>query len=488
MIASPLLEHLAGYAAGRWLASRSSPGLAVHNPATGESLAMVSASSDADVRLAIDQAAAVVTTPAPLRQRRAWLEAIAQRLLGRQEELARLIALENGKPLRESRAEVEYAAGFFNFFAATIEFLEPRELPAPIRGCAWTVRQRPAGVVGLITPWNFPLAMLAKKLAAALGAGCAVVAKPAEQTPLTAIAFWHLLGALDLPPGLANLVLGDPAPIGRVLCTHPAVRVVSFTGSTEVGKLLAAQGAPHLKRLTLELGGNAPFLVFADAPLEPAADALLANKFRAGGQTCVCANRVLVQREVCAAFADRVAERVRRLRVGDGLSADTDVGPLIDRAAFDKVASHVADALARGARRLVGFDPPRPAHEWGAFYPPTVLVDVTRDMRLCREETFGPVVAIAPFDSETEALALANGTGAGLAAYLFTADGERAERAIQQLEFGHVGWNTATGPTPEAPFGGFKQSGYGREGGLEGLLEFCEPQTVPHALPPGLKP
>ena len=478
MIASPLLPHLTGYVAGRWSGNRSGHTLAVVNPANGDLLARLPAADTEQATLAVEAAASALARPASLVQRRVWLQGICDALLANKTELARIITLENGKPLKESVAEVEYAAGFFGFFATQLDHLAPRELPDRIRGCRWTVHQRPAGVAALITPWNFPLAMLAKKLSAALAAGCSVVAKPASATPLAAIALWTLLDRLALPAGLANLIIGPAGPISQVFCAHPAVRIVSFTGSTEVGQRLAQQAAPHLKRLALELGGNAPFLVFADADLEAAAAALIANKFRAGGQTCVCTNRVLVQTNVVERFAELVATRVAKLKVGDGLAPDTDIGPLIDREGFDKVAAHVANALTGGARRLVGGDPPRPAREWGAFYPPTVLVGVEPIMRVCGEETFGPVIAIGAFSDEAEAVRLANGTPYGLAAYLFTRDADRASRVAAQLQFGHVGVNTGTGPTPEAPFGGMKRSGYGREGGLEGLLEFCEPQTI----------
>ncbi len=478
MIKSPLLPHLAGYEAGRWVETRLGATLAVVNPANGELLGSVATGGGEQATAAVAAAAAALVRPTPIAQRRIWLENIRDALLANQTELARIITLENGKPLKESRAEVEYAAGFFSFFATQLDHLAPRRLPDRIRGCRWTVHQRPAGVAGLITPWNFPLAMLAKKLSAALAAGCSVVTKPASATPLTAIALWTLLDRLALPAGLANLVIGPAGPISAVFCAHPAVRIVSFTGSTEVGQRLAQQAAPHLKRLALELGGNAPFLVFDDADLEAAAAALVANKCRAGGQTCVCTNRVLVHAGAVDRFAALVAERVARLKVGDGLAPDTDIGPLIHRDGFDKVAAHVADALAGGARRLAGGDPPRPAQEWGAFYPPTVLVGVVPAMRVCGEETFGPVIAIGRFRDEAEAVRLANGTPYGLAAYLFTRDAGRADRVSVELQFGHVGVNTGTGPTPEAPFGGLKRSGYGREGGLEGLLEFCEPQAI----------
>jgi succinate-semialdehyde dehydrogenase/glutarate-semialdehyde dehydrogenase len=286
---------------------------------------------------------------------------------------------------------------------------------------------------------------------------------------------------LDLPPGMVNLVIGPAGEIGDALCEHPDVQVVSFTGSTEIGRELMARCAPQVKRVALELGGNAPFIVFADADLDHAADQLMANKFRGAGQTCVCANRILVQREALAAFGEKVAERVRRLKVGDGMEPGIDIGPLIDRKGFNKVRHHVEDALGKGAQLIAGELPPPAQQDWGCFYPPSVLTEVRTDMVVQQEETFGPLVPLMPFDSDDELVRIANDTEFGLAAYLFTADDERAQRIIAQLRFGHVGYNTGSGPTPEAPFGGMKQSGIGREGGIEGMFEFIEPQTVPKA-------
>lgn len=480
MIQSRLLEQIGGYVGGRSVPLEAGHAIAVFNPSSGEHLADVPNMGAAETADAIEAAAGVVDRGASgsPEQRRAWLTAVHDLLLDQKAEMARIITLEQGKPLKESIAEVDYAAAFFRFFSTQLGRIEAELLPEPVKGLRWTVHYRPAGVVGLITPWNFPLAMLAKKLAPALAAGCGVVAKPADLTPLTAIALWNLLASLDLPPGMLNLVIGRPAPIGDTLCAHPAVRLISFTGSTAVGRHLIANTAPHIKRLSLELGGNAPYVVLEDADVEAAAAALMPNKFRCAGQTCVCANRILVHRSLAAAFTEAVAARVRALRVGDGMDPATDVGPLINRAALQKVERHVIDALARGAQRIVGSDVDRPAGDSRAFCPPTVLTGVTADMLLSREETFGPVVAIGTFDDEEEAVSLANGTPYGLAAYLFSRDDSRAQRMASRLRFGHVGVNTGMGPTPEAPFGGTKQSGFGREGGAEGLLEFCETQAV----------
>lgn len=478
MIESEFLERLQGFVAGSWRSSGGGAALPVVNPSNGEVLAHVPDMGAAESHEAIESAERARQVDVPDSTRRAWLAEIARLLLAGKSELARIITLEQGKPLKESLAEVEYAAGFFEFYSGCLDHLAPKELPKKIRGLSWTIHRRPAGVAGLITPWNFPLAMLAKKLAAAIAAGCASVTKPSELTPLSCIALWHLLDRVELDAGRANLVIGRPASIGEVLCAHPAVRVISFTGSTAVGKLLTAQCSAHVKRLSLELGGNAPFVVMDDANLNQAIDALLANKFRCAGQTCVCANRVLVQRGVEAAFVEAIADRVSKLRVGDGLDSATDIGPLINRAAFDKVARHVEDARLFGARLVHGGDSRRPDADWGAFYTPTVITGTNPSMMLWREETFGPVVAIGTFDSEEQALEMANGTPFGLAAYLFTRDESRAGRMISKLRFGHVGLNTGMGPTPEAPFGGMKQSGHGREGGVEGLMEFVETQVV----------
>ncbi|HEV2294787.1 MAG TPA: NAD-dependent succinate-semialdehyde dehydrogenase [Tepidisphaeraceae bacterium] len=478
MIRSPLLINTAGFVAGRWAHARSGDVLRVTNPATGEPLADVPNMATAETAAAVEAAAEALRTPVAAEKRRHWLAETARLLRENQQELARIITSEQGKPLKESVVEVEYSAGFFDFFAAQLHHLAPAPLPGRIRQMNWTVYRRPAGVVGLITPWNFPLAMLAKKLAPAMAAGCAVVTKPADLTPLTAIALWSLLEQLDVPAGWLNLVIGRPAPIGDVLCAHPAVRLISFTGSTAVGKRLIQATAPHVKRLALELGGNAPYVVLNDADVTAAADALMANKFRCAGQTCVCANRIYIQRAAEQSFVEAISARVGRLNVGNGMEPQVDIGPLINRAAFEKVDRHVRDALERGARRMAGGVSSMPDREWGAFYTPTILVGAHAGMLLSREETFGPVVAIETFDTDEEAVAKANGTPFGLAAYLFTRDVERAEGLARQLRFGHVGLNTGTGPTPEAPFGGMKQSGFGREGGVEGLHEFCEVQTV----------
>ncbi len=484
MIDSPLLSKLGGYLDGHWCDAKAGLTSAVINPATGETIASIPVMGQRETERAIEAADRALAVPASIEERREWLSQLADLVTEYRDELGRIITLEHGKPWSEARGEADYAASFFRYYAGSVDHLTPKKLDSRPRDHRWTVYYRPAGVAALITPWNFPLAMLAKKFSAALAADCACVIKPSSKTPLTVIALFSLLERLHLRPGKANLVLGPAAEISEVLCRHPAVRVISFTGSTSVGKTLAAATAPHLKRLSLELGGNAPFIVFEDADLDSAVQHLVANKFRGAGQTCVCANRVYVERRIADAFAAKLTERVNAMRIGNGLDDDVDIGPLIDQNAFEKVRRHVEDAIQRGARRVTKreFAAPSPAGsnvDQGNFFPPTVLCGVTAAMACVREETFGPLAPILEFDSEQEVVSAANETEYGLAAYVFTADDQRAARVLARLNFGHVGLNTGTGPTAEAPFGGMKQSGYGREGGLEGLHDFIETQTVP---------
>ena len=481
MLDSPLIEPAEGYLRDRWVPAASGARTEVRNPATGGVIAAVPRMGAEETEDAIDHAVAALAARPSLETRRGWLEKIQEQLLAQAPEIARVLTAEHGKPLAEARAEVEYAAGFFGFCAREIDRLAPRELAEHPKGCSWSVHHRPVGVVGLVTPWNFPIAMIAKKLSAALAAGAPSVIKPASQTPLTMIALFHVLDEhLDLPQGMVNLVIGDAGAIGEVLCTHPDVAMLSFTGSTEIGRKLIRDTADQVKRLALELGGNAPFVVFEDADLDAAADALVANKLRGSGQTCVCANRVYVQgAERMLAFSQKLTERVDKLRVGDGTDPDTDVGPLIDRAGYEKVRRHLVDALVHGGEMVCGRSPEELDPERDLFFPPTVVRGVTDDALCAREETFGPLFPIFPFTDEDEVVRRANDTEAGLAAYVFTEDPERAVRVIEALRFGHCGWNTGAGPTPEAPFGGMKQSGYGREGGIEGLFDFVEFQTVP---------
>ncbi len=484
MIHSPLLPSTRAWISGDWIDADDGTTFNVTNPANGEVIAEVPALGPNEATRAVAAAEATLrrTPEAPTRQR--WLEATEAALHQHQDELARIITLEHGKPLAESQGEVAYAAAFLAHAARNMDALAPRTLDVQPRGLSWTVYKRPAGVVALVTPWNFPLGMIAKKLSAALAAGAPPIIKPSAKAPLTTLALGHLLASeLDMPAGMAQVVTGAASPITETLLADPRVRMLSFTGSTQVGQQLIRSSAEHCTRLTLELGGHAPFIVFADADLDEAADQLVANKLRGSGQTFVCANRMLVAETVADELANKVAARAGQLRVGDGLSSSADLGPLIDRGGYDKVRRHYLDALERGAESVLGKDPGPLEQDHGAFFPPTVIRGITPDMACWREETFGPLIAIASFQDEAEALALANDTDRGLAAYLFTGDDHRAERLIPQLAFQHVGWNTGSGPTPEAPFGGVKRSGYGREGGTEGLLEFVETQTVPRRRP-----
>lgn len=468
-----------GYINGQWIEANDRDRFEVVNPAIGELLAQVPFMGAEEATLAIESGRAAMDGFVPdLQTRKQWLNGIAEHLLAGSESLAQTITQEQGKPIKESRAEVEYAASFFFDVAQRLAILNPKELPQPARGCTWTVHHRPAGVVGLITPWNFPLAMLAKKLASALGAGCASVLKPSELTPLSAMALVGICDHLGVPRGFVNLVFGDAKAIGEVLCTHPAVRIISFTGSTQVGKLLATQAGPHVKRVALELGGSAPFIVFDDADLDLSAEALIQSKFRAAGQTCVCADRILVDARVHDAFVAKVRPRVAALRCGNGMQEAADLGPLINLEGWNKVDRHVRDALRHGATRVVGDEVPQPPIDSATFYPPTLLTGITKEMMICREETFGPVLAVRRFETEAEAVHIANETEYGLAAYIMSGNESRVVRVTAKLVFGHVAVNSGTGPAAHAPFGGMKHSGYGREGGDEGLLEFTEPQVV----------
>ena len=479
MLQSPLLKSTNGYIDGKWCAADSDRTMPVINPATGETIAVVPVMGQDETTRAVDAAARTLATTASTEQRIEWLGRLADLITQHRDELGRIITHEHGKPFAEAQGEADYAASFFRYYAGCVDQLRPKQLAERPRNHTWTVYYRPAGVAALITPWNFPLAMLAKKFSAALTADCCCVIKPSSKTPLSMVALFSLMEQIRLPPGKANLVLGPAGEISDALCKHPAVRVISFTGSTSVGKKLITDTAPHLKRLALELGGNAPFIVFDDADVDRAVDQLMANKFRGAGQTCVCANRVYVQQGIADAFAEKLAARVNAIKVGNGMKEGVTMGPLIDRKAFDKVKRHVDDAISHGAIRVAGTVPIDPQSNKGCFFPPTVLRGVTAQMECVHDETFGPLAPILEFQSEEEVIAAANNTEYGLAAYVFTATDERAARVIPRLSFGHVGHNTGSGPTAEAPFGGMKHSGFGREGGLEGLHDFIETQTVP---------
>jgi succinate-semialdehyde dehydrogenase/glutarate-semialdehyde dehydrogenase len=396
-------------------------------------------------------------------------------MVAHQEDLARLMTAEQGKPLAEARGEVVYAASFFEWFGEEAKRAYGDLIPGPAVDRRIMVMKQPVGVVGAITPWNFPSAMITRKVGPAIAAGCTVVLKPSELTPYSAFAIALLGEEAGLPPGVLNIVTGDAEPIGRVLTEDPRVAKFTFTGSTPVGKKLAAQCAGTVKRVSLELGGNAPFLVFDDSDLDAAVAGALVSKFRNTGQTCVCANRFLVQDGIYEAFAKLLAEKAAELVVGDGLAGVTQQGPLINDKAVQKVQAHVADALGHGAKVLTGGA--KDSHG-GTFYQPTVLRDVAADALLAREETFGPVAGLIRFKDEADAIRLANDSRAGLAAYAYTRDLSRSWRVAEGLEYGMVGMNTGLISTEVSPFGGVKESGIGREGSKYGIEEFLEVKAV----------
>jgi succinate-semialdehyde dehydrogenase/glutarate-semialdehyde dehydrogenase len=458
---------------GKWSGADDGATLAVINPATGAKLADVPLCGAGETRRAIE--AAETAWPAwralTARRRAQLLQAWNRLILENTDDLARLITAECGKPLPEAKGEVIYGASFVEWFAEEGKRTYGESIPSPAANTRLIVIKQPIGVCAAITPWNFPLAMITRKVAPALAAGCPVVVKPAEATPLTALALAVLAEQAGFPAGVFNVLTGQPAEIGGELCANPIVRKLSFTGSTGVGRLLMAQCAPTIKKLSLELGGNAPFIVFDDADINAAVDGAMAAKYRNTGQTCVCANRFLVQSGIYEEFAAKFAEKARGLKVGDGSEEGVVQGPLINAAGLAKVEAHVADALGKGARVLCG----GARHERGGnFFQPTVLADVTTAMQVAREETFGPVAPLFRFDTEAEAIAMANDTEFGLAAYFFSRDVGRCWRVGEALEYGMVGVNTGMISNEVAPFGGIKQSGLGREGSKYGIEDYLE--------------
>jgi succinate-semialdehyde dehydrogenase/glutarate-semialdehyde dehydrogenase len=458
---------------GAWVDAESSATLAVRNPATGEELGTVPALDGAATEKAV--AAAHAAFPAwaakTAKERAVILRRWHDLILLNADDLARLMTAEQGKPLAESKGEIAYAASFVEWFAEEAKRVYGDVIPGHQADKRILVLRQPVGVVAAITPWNFPAAMITRKVAPALAAGCTVICKPATQTPFSALALAELAARAGMPAGTFNVVTGPAREIGAVLTGDARVRKLSFTGSTEIGKLLMAQCAKTMKKLSLELGGNAPFIVFDDADLDAAVAGAIASKYRNTGQTCVCANRLLVQAGVYDAFAEKLVAAVKTLRVGDGLAGATEQGPLIDQAALKRVEEHVLDATARGARIAAGG---RRHALGGTFYEPTVLTGVTRAMMLAREETFGPVAPLFRFETEQEAIAMANDTEFGLASYLYTRDLARSWRVSEALEYGIVGLNTGLISTEVAPFGGVKESGTGREGSKYGILEYTE--------------
>jgi succinate-semialdehyde dehydrogenase/glutarate-semialdehyde dehydrogenase len=462
---------------GAWVQADSAATIDVRNPATGAIIARVPDGGAAETRRAIDAAdTAFASWRSTLaKERAAVLRRFHELILANIDDLALLITSEQGKPLAEARGEIAYAAGFIEWFGEEAKRVNGQIVPPNLPGRRILVQKAPVGVFAAITPWNFPAAMITRKAGPGWAAGCTGVIKPASQTPLTALALGMLAERAGLPPGVCNVVTGSARAIGGELTANPVVRKLSFTGSTEVGALLLAQCAPTIKRTSMELGGNAPFLVFDDADLETAVTAAMIAKYRNSGQSCIGANRFLVQSGIHDAFAARLAEQTAALKVSHGLDPDAAVGPLIDPAAVAKVEDHVADALAKGAAIACGG---RRHALGGTFYEPTVLTGVPRDALVFSDETFGPIAPIFRFDTEEQAIAMANDTPFGLAAYLCARDVGRIFRVVEALEFGMVGVNEGLISTEVAPFGGVKASGIGREGSSVGIEEYLETKYV----------
>jgi succinate-semialdehyde dehydrogenase/glutarate-semialdehyde dehydrogenase len=472
-LTDPKLFRQACYVDGAWIDAQGRPTIDVDNPATGEVIGVVPRLGRAETRQAIDAAARAFplwrcrTAKERAQALRRWFDL----MIANQDDLARLMTIEQGKPLAESRGEVAYAASFLEWFGEEAKRVYGDTIPPHQADKRIVVIKEPVGVVACITPWNFPLAMITRKAGPAIAAGCTVVLKPASQTPFSALALAELAERAGIPAGVFNVITGSAADIGSELTSNPIVRKLSFTGSTETGKLLMAQCASTVKKLSLELGGNAPFIVFDDADLDAAVEGAIQSKYRNTGQTCVCANRLLVQDAVHDAFAAKLVEAVGRLKPAAGLEEGATQGPLIDDKAVEKVESHIADATSKGARILVGG---RRHARGGRFFEPTILTGVTPAMAVAREETFGPVAPIFRFRTDEEAIALANDTEFGLAAYFYGRDIGRIWRVAEALEYGIVGINTGLISTEVAPFGGVKESGLGREGSKYGIEEFLE--------------
>jgi len=470
------------YIDGKWRPSASGQTFAVTNPATSQVLAQISAAETEDVRDAVNAAAGAFGSwsARTAYERSGYLYDAHRLMLERADELAWVMTTEQGKPLRTARIEVQYAADFLIWFAEEAKRVYGSTIPSSRAGQRFLVMHQPVGVVGAVTPWNYPISMLTRKIAPALAAGCTVVLKPAKQTPLCAIEVFRILHEVGVPAGVVNLVTAGQARIvGDEFLRNPLVRKLTFTGSTEVGKQLAQGAAASIKRVSLELGGHAPFIVFPDADPAHAARGASLVKFLNTGQACICPNRIFVHRSIAEPFLSVLAERVGRLKAGNGLEEGVTIGPLIDEGALAKMDEHVTDAVGKGAtlvcggQRLTG-----EAYDAGTFFAPTVLTDVTPEMVIYREETFGPIAPVIIFDDEDEVIRMANDTEYGLAAYLYTKDISRAIRVSEALRFAIVGVNDINPTSAAAPFGGMKESGLGREGGQEGIVEYLETKLV----------
>jgi succinate-semialdehyde dehydrogenase / glutarate-semialdehyde dehydrogenase len=477
VLKDPKLLSQRCFVGGAWIDADDGATITVKNPASGETIGTVPRLGAVETRRAIE--AANAAWPAwrkrTAKERSNLLRRWFDLVLANQEDLAVLMTSEQGKPLAESRGEIAYAASFIEWFAEEARRIYGDTIPGHAPDKRILVLKQPVGVVAAITPWNFPSAMITRKAGPALAAGCTVVLKPATATPFSALALAELAVRAGIPPGVFNVVTGSSGPIGKELTSNPLVRKLTFTGSTEIGKQLMEQCAGTVKKVSLELGGNAPFIVFDDADVDAAVAGAIASKYRNTGQTCVCTNRFLVQDGIYAAFSAKLVEAVGALKVGDGLEAGTQQGPLIDANAVAKVEEHIADAVAKGGRVIVGG---RRHALGGTFFQPTVVADATPAMAVAQEETFGPLAPLFRFRTEEEALRLANDTPYGLASYFYTRDLARALRVAEQLEYGIVGVNTGLISTAEAPFGGVKESGTGREGSKYGIEDYLEVKYV----------
>ncbi|WP_171046272.1 NAD-dependent succinate-semialdehyde dehydrogenase [Lentibacillus cibarius] len=452
--------------------------LKVTNPANGKIVGTVPNGGEKEAEQAAEAAhkAFASWSERTAHDRAGYLQKLNQLMLEHQEELAQIMTMEMGKPIKESRGEVSYAASFIEWFAEEGKRVYGETVPTHKDGKRLQVWKKPVGVVAAITPWNFPAAMLTRKMGPALAAGCTVVMKPSSESPLTAVKLMELCEKAGFPKGVVNLVTGSSSKFAKVVMADSNVRKITFTGSTEVGKLLIRQSADQVKNLSLELGGHAPLVVLDDADVDLAVKGAVASKFRNAGQTCICANRIYVQEAIYDEFTDKLAKAVEDLKVGDGADETVDVGPLINQDGLDKVSRHMQDAVSKGATVVTGGEPVTGSE--GVFYQPTVVKDVDESMVVMHEETFGPVAPVQKITSDEEAVKLANDTEYGLAAYVFTNSVARGTKLIEKLDFGIVGWNDGAPSAPQVPFGGMKESGIGREGGHEGIDAFIESQYV----------
>ncbi len=470
---------------GEWQQPLSGEFYEIISPTTGEPVSKAAYGNEKDAKKAVDSAAAAFKKWAslPAKERAAFLIKTAQLMRENSEDLARTISIEMGKPIKEARGEVEIAAEYLEWNGEEAKRIYGETIPASVSNKRLTVIRQPVGPVAAILPWNFPISMVTRKIGPALAAGCTVVVKPAGQTPGCAAKLVDLLKEAGIPNGVVNLVTGDSEKIADALLYDRRIKKVTFTGSTYVGKILLRKAAGQIKRVSLELGGHAPFIVFEDADLEAAAEGVIASKFRNTGQTCICTNRVYVQYSVMEAFLRILKEKTEALRIGDSLDENTEISALVNKAAIKKVQKHVYDAIEKGARLVTGGEKCTvPGFEKGNFYKPTILADVDERMLVAREETFGPVAPVIGFDTEEEVIEKANRTNYGLAAYFYTKDLARAYRVSEALEYGIVGINDPVPTTVQAPFGGMKESGLGREGGYYGVEEFLEIKFISTGL------